>query len=299
MSFQTHTPNKQSSPASANKSAQSKQENDTAPKAENSFGLTGSMSARRMMQLQRTMGNQAVQRMVSGAAAPHTAIQRSPAAPVAAPAPAPQAAPQRLPASADPKSLRSLGEYWGIYQWLKNEADASGKSALFGYFDNLSKGAKMAAIKKMADDDRPDLYKVKEKMITGIFSKKFDWGKFSEFSREANAADTQNYNADQDRDYASYAAIGTSSAAGGVSGSAKISSELGGAKGAVPVGLNAAPVAAGSCRKCTTLRKTTTRPSRQRTKRSLSSARAEAEPPTSPASPHRCPTAREPWPALR
>jgi hypothetical protein len=223
------------------------------------------MSAGHIMQLQRTVGNQAVQRMLSGIAAQgrvqraydrtnnraQAERQQTADGPAAARSAVIQrdgeaaAVPPRAAAPRTEADLRSKGEYYTIYKWLKNEAEKAGKTALFGYFDNLDPGQKMTAIRLMAGNARnPDLDKVKENMITGFFSKSFDWNRFSEVSREANQSDTANYNADQARDYASYTAIGTSSAAGGTSGSAKISSELG-ARGALPVATNGAPVAAG------------------------------------------------------
>ncbi|GAA3413421.1 hypothetical protein ACFFNY_01930 [Paenibacillus hodogayensis] len=219
------------------------------------------MSAGHIMQLQRTVGNQAVQRMLSGVAGQGRA-QRAPdrtsdgAQAADGPASARSNVIQREgeaaapvpPSAAAPRTdgnLRSMGEYYTIYKWLKSEAEKAGKTALFGYFDSLDPGQKMTAIRAMAGNARhPDLDKVKDTMITGFFRKSFDWNRFSEVSREANQTDTVNYNADQARDYASYTAIGTSSAAGGTGGSAKISAELG-ARSAVPVAANAAPVAAG------------------------------------------------------
>ncbi|MFH5181760.1 hypothetical protein ACHHV8_03525 [Paenibacillus sp. TAB 01] len=144
------------------------------------------------------------------------------------------------------ESARDLSHYHNyhtVYQWLKGRAETEKKSGLFSYFDELSAGEKMFAIKAMCNQERvPSIQKVKETMLTGIFTKTLDWDKFSEISREAKAKNIRNYNADQTRDYASYTAIGTSAAAGGVSGSATISAGLGAGK-ALGVANSVAPAA--------------------------------------------------------
>lgn len=258
MSFHSHSPNQSKSTASSSHS-----QHEASPTATSEYG-TGStrglpMSAAYIMQLQRTVGNQAVQRMMSGITAQRTEQRTNSRTNVKK-----QAVEQPSLGSstslsdivqrnvqqgvAAPKTdgqLRNMGEYYSIYKWLKSVAEKAGKTALFGYFDNLDPGQKITAIRIMANNDKsPDLGKVQDAMITGFIRKSFNWDRFSEAAREANQADTANYNADQSRDYASYAAIGASSAGGGTSGSAKISAELG-ARGAAPVAVNGAPVAAG------------------------------------------------------
>lgn len=243
MIFQSRSP-QQPAKTSSISSTSSRLDAESTESVEYGAGLRrgSALSAGHIMQLQRTVGNQAVQRMLSGIAAQGSSqrsktIQRDGEAAAAVP---PRAAAPKLGAD-----LRSKGEYYTIYKWLKSEAERAGKTALFGYFDSLDPGQKMTAIRMMANNARhPDLDKVKDTMITGLFRKSFDWNRFSEISREANQVDTANYNADKARDYASYTAIGTSTAAGGAGGSAKLSAELG-ARGAVPVAANAAPVAAG------------------------------------------------------
>lgn len=131
-----------------------------------------------------------------------------------------------------------------MYDWFKEKAADDKKTALFGYFDALTPEQKIAAIDIMSGGGKSSntLVNVKKKMISGIIFKSFDWDKFSAACREAKKIDTTNYNADTDRDYASYAAIGASSSVGGVSGSATISQALG-AAGAKGTALGAAPVA--------------------------------------------------------
>ncbi|TNJ67020.1 hypothetical protein FE784_07420 [Paenibacillus hemerocallicola] len=267
MVFHSQSPNHHPKSASPVSSSHSQHEVESTGSAELGEGVSRGLplSAGHIMQLQRTIGNQAVQRMLSGITA-QSAEQRANdrkinrmqaagqqsvgsttahSAVIRRAGEAAAAVPQSAAAPRTPGDLRNKGEYHTIYKWLKSEAERSGKTALFGYFDSLDPGQKMTAIRLMADNARyPDLSKVKETMITGFIRKSFDWNRFSEVSREANKTDTANYNADQARDYASYAAIGTSSAAGGTGGSAKISTELG-ARGALPVSTNVAPVAAG------------------------------------------------------
>lgn len=249
MEFKSHSPRQTSKtgPSPAPSSATHEAESFGAAEYGAGSRRDSVFSTGHIMQLQRTVGNQAVQRMLSGMTAPQGRAPRVQAAGADVIRRNPEAA-AAAPIAAAPKlggDLRSMGEYYTIYKWLKAQAEKAGKTALFGFFDSLDPGQKMAAIRSMAGNARsPDLDKVKETMITGFFSKSFDWNRFSELSREAKQSDTTNYNADQARDYASYSAIGTSSAAGGTSGSAKISSELG-ARGALPVATNAAPVAAG------------------------------------------------------
>ena len=156
------------------------------------------------------------------------------------------AAPAAAPATPKiPPDLKGKGGYGAAYSWLKEQANASKKSSLFSFFDALEPEQKMSAIRSMANNARNiSVDALKKSMLTGIISKSVDWDRFSEICRQANKIDTTNHNADQDRDYASYAAIGTSSTAGGVSGSATISLGLG-AGGAASTALASAPLAAG------------------------------------------------------
>lgn len=243
------------------------------------FGL----SAQNILHMQRVVGNQAVQRMfasshrtdkpviqrageadaasasaATGAPVPATQapaqLEAAPAAPESAalsgapaavgpaqgPAAVPAPAPKRGPS---PKDLSNFQNYHVVYKWLKARAEHEKKSALFGFFDDLSAGEKVFAIKKMCNNERsPTIEKVKDTMLTGVFTKTLDWDRFSEISREAKEKNIRNYNADEARDYASYTAIGTSAAAGGVSGGATVSNGLG-AGGALGVANAAAPVA--------------------------------------------------------
>jgi hypothetical protein len=266
------------------------------PTANRPFGR----SQQNIAQMQRTVGNQAVQRMLSSSsrvdkptiqravteAAPETvaapAAAGSPiaageptvaapvaaAAPVLAPAdsasavtpaagvsaePGPIAAgPVAAPGPAAPppparpaptKDLSNYHNYNEVYKWLKGRAEKEKKAGLFGYFEDMTTGEKMSAIKAMCGNDRtPTIDKVKNTMLTGIFTKTVDWDRFSEMSREAKAKNITNYNADQARDYAAYTAIGTSGATSGVSGTAAISNTLG-AGGALSVANAVAPAA--------------------------------------------------------
>ncbi|MCR8630403.1 hypothetical protein [Paenibacillus radicis (ex Xue et al. 2023)] len=153
------------------------------------------------------------------------------------------AAPAPPKARQERKDLNNYSNYNVVYKWLKARADTEKKNALFGFFDDLTAGQKMSAIKTMCNNERsPTIEKVKDTMLTGVFTKTVDWDRFSEISREAKAKNIKNYNADGSRDYASYTAIGTSATAGGVSGSATISSGLG-AGGALSVANSVAPAA--------------------------------------------------------
>ncbi|TDF97954.1 hypothetical protein [Paenibacillus piri] len=235
------------------------------------------LSNENVLYMHRVIGNQAVQRMLSPShRADKSAIQRAPVAVAAPPlttdaseaAPAvvsgdvelgsggpalagPAAAGPAAPAASaeakarpeSPKDLSNFSNYHVVYKWLKARAETEKKSGLFGYFDDLSAGEKMFAIKAMCNNERsPSIEKVRDTMLTGVFTKTLDWDRFSEISREAKAKNIKNYNADGTRDYASYTAIGTSAAAGGVSGSATISSGLG-AGGALGVANSVAPAA--------------------------------------------------------
>jgi hypothetical protein len=156
-----------------------------------------------------------------------------PAAGPAAPAAAPKTA----------KDLKNFSNYHVVYKWLKARAAKEKKNGLFGFFDDLSAGEKMQAIKAMCNNARfPSVEKAEETMLTGVFTKTVDWDRFSEICRDAKSRDTKNYNADEARDYASYAAIGTSGTAGGVSGGATVSNTLGASK-ALSVAEGAAPAA--------------------------------------------------------
>ncbi|MDQ6423586.1 hypothetical protein RB620_29670 [Paenibacillus sp. LHD-117] len=180
-------------------------------------------------------------------ATPASAIPASATSASATPASATPASaePTSIPTPKIPSNLQGKGGYSEVYGWLKEQARASKKVDLFSFFDSLNPEQKMGAIRAMAGKARNiTVDAVKKTMLTGIISKSVDWDKFSEISRQAKKMDTTNYNADQDRDYASYAAIGTSSTAGGVSGSATISQTLG-AGGATGTALASAPIAAG------------------------------------------------------
>ncbi|SFM12765.1 hypothetical protein SAMN03159341_11767 [Paenibacillus sp. 1_12] len=185
--------------------------------------------------------------------APSTQIEAAPALAPAAGAAAPTtagptAAPSAavIPPAARPaptKDLTSYQNYNVVYKWLKERAVKEKKAGLFGYFDDLTAGEKMSAIKVMCGNERsPSIDKVKSTMLTGIFTKTIDWDRFSEISREAKAKNITNYNADQARDYAAYTAIGTSGATSGVSGTAALSNTLG-AGGALSVANAVAPAA--------------------------------------------------------
>lgn len=229
----------------------------------------GSMSPANVMQMQKVAGNQAVLQLFSDRGAPSTGlkppIQRqaeqadiaeastSPSA--EAPGSAVEGPSAATPAAsswqaATPKTgigndLQGMGNYRPVYSWLKEQAGKDKKMSLFGFFDALKTEQKISAIKAMTGNARnPDVAAAKKVMLTGIISKSIDWDKFSVICRGAKKIDTNNYNADQDRDYASYAAIGTSSAAGGVSGSSTISQTLG-AAGAKGTALMSAPIAGG------------------------------------------------------
>ncbi|WP_219838005.1 hypothetical protein [Paenibacillus sp. R14(2021)] len=237
-----------------------------------------SIASSSALQLQRAAGNQAVMQMngfsgrarggtVSGgpppaapaaapapaAAAPaeHEAAPLAPAAPaapvaVSAPAAPPAAAAAAGPASARtapaiPGNLRGKGSYGEIYSWLKELAGKDKKASLFNYFDSLTPEQKMGAIQVMVGPKNSvNVDNVKKTMFSGIISKSMDWDRFSVVSREAKKKDTTNYNADQDRDYASYTAIGTSATSGGVGGSATISNAFGAHK-ALPIAEGFAP----------------------------------------------------------
>ncbi|WP_216651689.1 hypothetical protein [Paenibacillus sp. NEAU-GSW1] len=218
--------------------------------------------------MQRAVGNQAVNQMLgsrggsaSGSKPPVQmqpmrpgnmfqsttgAPRTSPAGPSSAGAASSQpSSPAEIPVIKTPSDLKGKGGYADVYSWLKEQAQASKKSDLFGFFDALEPEQKMSAIRSMANNARTiTISAVKKSMMTGIFTKSVDWDKFSVIVRDAKKMDTTNYNADQDRDYASYTAIGTSGAAGGVSGSATISKTLG-ATGATGTALTAAPIAGG------------------------------------------------------
>ncbi|MFF2093020.1 hypothetical protein [Paenibacillus sp. NPDC058174] len=224
----------------------------------------GNMSPAEIMQLQRAVGNQAVNQMYSSrsASSSRPPVQRqgirasnlfqstetparSPQPDSATAAPAAPAPVREIPTPQIPGDLKGKGGYSEVYSWLKQQAQASKKSGLFSFFDSLQPEQKMSAIRSMAGNPRNiTVDAVKKSMMTGIFTKSVDWDKFSVISRETKKMDTRNYNADQDRDYASYTATGTSAAAGGVSGSATISKTLG-ASGAAGTALVAAPIAGG------------------------------------------------------
>ncbi|MCR2805998.1 hypothetical protein [Paenibacillus soyae] len=212
----------------------------------------GHMTPAAIMQLQRTAGNQAVVQLfrersgaVSGSgppAQPHVVRPGNLFQNASAGAASAEAV---IATPSIPADLKGKGGYADVYGWLKEQANASKKSGLFGFFDVLSPEQKMSAIRSMAGGARSiSVEAVKKIMMTGLISKSVDWDKFSVICRQAKMIDTNNYNADQDRDYASYAAIGTSGAAGGVSGSATISKTLG-AGGATGTALVAAPIAGG------------------------------------------------------
>lgn len=233
-------------------------------------------SKENMIHMQRTVGNQAIQRMFTSshrtgiptiqrevtAEAPEAvaapAVEAAASNPIAAPAanvPA-EAAPVAglsagAPAIAAPqqagpaptKDLKKYHNYNVVFEWFKGRAEKEKKAGLFGYFDDLTTGEKMSAIKAMCGNDRtPTIDKAKKTMLTGVFTKTVDWDRFSEICREAKAKNITNYNADQARDYASYAAIGTSGATSGVSGTAAMSNTLG-AGGALSVANAVAPAA--------------------------------------------------------
>lgn len=228
----------------------------------------GTMSPENVMQLQKAAGNQAVLQLFRDRGAPSIGlkppIQRQTEQTDSATASPPSAeavgAESAGPSTATPAAsswraalpktkigndLQGMGSYKSVYGWLKEQAGTDKKTALFGYFDALKTDQKISAIKAMAGNARNvDVAAVKKVMLSGIISKSVDWDKFSVICREAKKIDTNNYNADQDRDYASYAAIGTSSAAGGVSGSSTISQTLG-AAGAKGTALMSAPIAGG------------------------------------------------------
>ncbi|MEK3725877.1 hypothetical protein [Paenibacillus sp. FSL H8-0034] len=230
-----------------------------------------------MIHMQRTVGNQAIQRMFTSshrtgsstiqrevtAEAPETvaapASEAAASNPIAAPAtnvPAEAApiaglsagapiiaAPSQQARPAPTKDLQKYHNYNVVFEWFKGRAEKEKKAGLFGYFDDLTTGEKMSAIKAMCGNDRtPTIDKAKKTMLTGVFTKTVDWDRFSEISREAKAKNITNYNADQARDYASYAAIGTSGATSGVSGTAAMSNTLG-AGGALSVANAVAPAA--------------------------------------------------------
>jgi len=179
-------------------------------------------------------------------AAPSTAASVTPVVETPARAESSASSPAAdVPAVRTPPNLQGRGGYGEVYSWLKAQASSSKKTDLFGFFDTLSPEQKMSAIRAMAGSARAiSVDAVKKTMMSGFISKSVDWDKFSVIVREAKKIDTTNYNADQDRDYASYAAIGTSSAAGGVSGSSTISQTLG-AAGAKGTALVSAPIAGG------------------------------------------------------
>ncbi|WP_042167896.1 hypothetical protein [Paenibacillus gorillae] len=263
-------PANHSQPSKSNASNAPAQRASSAPES-TAAGLSlpnlrqGNMSPAEIMQLQRSVGNQAVNQMYSSrsASSSRPPVQRQgirasnlfqstetparssqPASASAAPAAA-QPPARAIPTPQIPGDLQGKGGYSQVYSWLRQQAHASKKSGLFSFFDSLQPQQKMSAIRSMAGNPRNiTVDAVKKSMMTGIFSKSVDWDKFSVISRETKKMDTKNYNADQDRDYASYTATGTSAAAGGVSGSATISKTLG-ASGAAGTALVAAPIAGG------------------------------------------------------
>jgi len=135
-----------------------------------------------------------------------------------------------------------------IYTWLKNKADKQGKASLFTFFAGLTPLQRIEAVKKMSGTSGlPSLEKFADAMSTRWnfgFKKTVDWDKFSVACREAKQMKTADYNADQTRDYASYAASGSSGLVGAAGGGATIAKEAGsGSAGAAAAGL--APFGAG------------------------------------------------------
>ncbi len=205
------------------------------------------------MQLQRAAGNQAVLQLMRARSGAFIA-PRPPALPAAGPSshmlkPAEAGEAEPAPALVETPQIAAnlAGEagYAEVYGWLKEQANASKKSALFGFFDALIPEQKMSAIRSMAGGSGSiTIDAVKKIMLTGIIFKSVDWDKFSIICRQAKLIDTTDHNADKQRDYASYAAIGSSGAAGGVSGSASFSKTLG-ASGASGTALVATPIASG------------------------------------------------------
>ncbi|SFS58144.1 hypothetical protein [Paenibacillus sp. BC26] len=192
----------------------------------------------------------AEQQAQEAAAAPVTAptvtasAPAAPAAPAAPSAPAAAAAPAAFTPPPIPANLRGKAGYSEVYGWLKEQATKEKKTTLFAYFDALTPEQKMSAIRAMNGGTKRfvDLDNVKKTMVKGLISKSVDWDKFSVISRDASKADTKNYNADTDKDYLGYAAIGTSASTGGAGGSATISAGLG-AKDALPVAEGIGPAA--------------------------------------------------------
>lgn len=213
-----------------------------------------------LMQLQRTVGNQALQRMLSSSARHPAVMQRVQVAPpqlstpnsrakAALDAAAARSAPAAMPAppkpaaakAETPKDLSNFHNYHSVYQWLQKEAKQAERESLFGFFDALSPKAKMHAIRLICGGEA-DLGKAKSAMLKGLFSKSVDWDKFSEISRTAKEKDVKNYNKDQAHDYASYAAIASSGTASAVAGNASLSNSLGASR-ALGVAEGAAPAA--------------------------------------------------------
>jgi hypothetical protein len=147
---------------------------------------------------------------------------------------------------------RAEGESEGsaIASWLKAEAAKDKKDALYGYFDALGPMSKKIAINLFAGGSGPPTLAKAKKHITGLLGRSIDWDKFSTIVRAVSSKNTKDYNADKDRDYATYASIGAAASVGASSAAATAVGETQGMLGAANEGaagavLDLGPASAG------------------------------------------------------
>lgn len=123
---------------------------------------------------------------------------------------------------------RTEGGSAAIIGWLKGEAAKDKKSDLFAHYEGLAPLSKQLAHFRFSGGGTPSLAKAK-KFMTGFFGRSVDWDKFSTIIRDINKENTQNHNADTNRDFTGYGLAGVKGASQGASaGASAVGKAIGG-----------------------------------------------------------------------
>ncbi|OBZ10169.1 MULTISPECIES: hypothetical protein [Bacillales] len=114
----------------------------------------------------------------------------------------------------------AAGGSQAIVSWLKAEASKDKKSDLFSFFEGLSVMEQKIATNLFAGGNGPPSLSKAKKHITGFTGRSVDWDKFSTIVRTVKGQKPKDYNADTDRDYATYATTGAAASIGASSAAA-------------------------------------------------------------------------------
>lgn len=239
-----------------NENVKQNSNNERTSNPHSSFQLKGisdvkSLSPSNLLQMQSTLGNQVVQRMINNTPA---VLQRAPEdddwvdvetpsedgewVDVETPEQAeseetPMTRPRsgavfEAPPVTRPRSGAMIADKSPVlmqacFNWLESQAEEDGKTTLYSFFDELPALEKAEAVKIMSDKEAPTVDDLIEKMKPKRFLRKdkFNWDKFSEAARQAKGKSTVDDNALGVGDYAEYGSLGAGVGMGAAGGIAK------------------------------------------------------------------------------